>query len=43
VERTLPHLPPMVADMVRIQRFVGCRPAEVCLLRPADLDRSGDV
>ncbi|HMO84825.1 MAG TPA: site-specific integrase [Lacipirellulaceae bacterium] len=43
VEATLPHLPPIVADMVRIQRLTGCRPGEVCLLRPGDVDASGDV
>lgn len=43
VEATLPHLPAVVADMVRLQRFTGMRPAEVCIVRPCDLDRSGDV
>lgn len=43
VERTLPHLPPVVADMVRVQRLTGCRPEDVCRLRPSDLDRAGDV
>jgi integrase len=43
VDATLEHLPPIVADMVRLQRLTGMRPAEVCILRPRDLDRSGDV
>jgi integrase len=43
VDATLPHLSPVVADMVRFQRFTGCRPNEVCQLRPCDVDRSGDV
>jgi len=43
VDATLPHLPDVVADMVRLQRLTGARPAEVCILRPCDLDRSGDV
>ncbi len=43
VEATLPFLPSVVVDMVRFQRHTGCRPAEVCLIRPRDLDRSGDV
>ncbi len=43
MEATLPHLPQVVADMVRFQRLTGCRPAEVCLLRPSDVDTSGDV
>jgi integrase len=43
VEATLPHLPPVIADMVRLQRLAGARPAEICLLRPADVDTSGAV
>ncbi|MBA3484734.1 MAG: site-specific integrase [Pirellulales bacterium] len=43
VEDTLPHLSDIVADMVRLQRSTGMRPAEVCILRPCDLDRSGEV
>jgi integrase len=43
VEATLPHLPEVVADMVRFQRLTGCRPAEVCILRPIDIDTTGDV
>lgn len=43
VEATLPHLPPVVAAMVRLQRWTGARPGEVVLLRPCDVDRSGDV
>jgi len=44
LQATLPHLPQVVADMVRFQRLTGCRPGEVCQLRPGDVDRSaGDV
>jgi integrase len=43
VEATLPHLPVVVADMVRFQRLTGARPGEVCQLRPLDLDRTGEV
>ncbi len=43
VEETLPHLPEVVADMVRLQRLTGCRPGEVCTIRPCDIDRTGDV
>ena len=41
VEQTLPHLPEIVADMVRLQRLTGMRPGEVCILRPCDIDRVG--
>lgn len=43
VDATLTALPPIVADMVRLQRLVGCRPGEVCNLTPASFDREGDV
>ena len=43
VDRVLPRLPEIVADMVRFQRLTGCRPGEVCSVRPCDIDRSGDV
>lgn len=43
VDATIPHMPPIVADMVQFQRITGCRPSEVCNLTPASLDRSDDI
>jgi integrase len=43
VDATLACLPEVVADMVRLQRLTGMRPAEVCALRPCDIDRVSDV
>jgi integrase len=43
VNTTLPHLPVLVADMVRFQRLTGARPGEVCQLRPCDVDRDDEV
>jgi len=43
VTRTIPYLPRVVADMVRLQRLTGMRPEEVCLVRPMDIDRSGAI
>lgn len=43
VDATLPYLPLVVADMARFHRLVGCRPSEACLIRPCDIDRSGEV
>jgi integrase len=40
IDATLPFMPAIVADMVRFQLATGCRPAEVCMLRPCDLDTS---
>lgn len=41
VEKTLPHLPPAVADMVRVQLLTGCRPGELCLMHPDSIERPG--
>lgn len=43
VNMTLPRLSPVVADMVRVQLLTGCRPGEVCAMRPVDVNRDGDV
>lgn len=43
VNATLPFLTDIVADMVRLQRLTGMRPAEVCIMRPCDIDRSGEI
>ncbi len=43
VQATLPHLQIVVADMVRFQRLTGCRPQDVCNLRPCNVDMSSDV
>ncbi len=40
---TLEHLPAIVADMVRLQRLTGCRPEEICAIRPCDVNTSGPV
>lgn len=43
VAATLVKLPAIPADMVRVQRLIGARPIEVCIMRPCDIDRSGEV
>ena len=43
VTATLEYPPVVVADMVRFQRLVGCRPGEVRKIRPCEVDRSADV
>ena len=43
VEATLAFLPSTVADMVRLQRLSGCRPGEVCGIRPCDVERSTEA
>ena len=43
IDATLPYLPQIVGNMVRLHRLTGMRPAELCMMRPCDLDRSSDV
>jgi len=43
IEATLPHLPAMVRDMVRLQRLTGARPGELCKLRVSEIKAVGDV
>ena len=43
VEKTLPFMPPIVADMVRVQRLCGMRPQDIRNMRACDIDRTGDV
>lgn len=40
VDAVLPYLPEPIADMVRINKAVGCRPSEVCHLRWIDINKS---
>jgi integrase len=43
VDATCRHLPPVVADMVKLQLLLGCRPGEVCALKPKDVDRTKEI
>jgi integrase len=43
VEATLPHLPPVVQAMVKVQMLTGMRSDNLCTLCPRDIDRSRDV
>jgi integrase len=43
VDAMLPQLNPTVRAMVELQRLTGMRPGELVIIRPADVDRSGDV
>ena len=43
VDKTIQHIPnKQTADMVRIQRLTGCRPGELFMMRPRDIDKTGD-
>lgn len=43
VEAVLKVVTPHVAVMIRLQRLTGMRSDNLCSIRPADIDRSGDV
>jgi integrase len=43
VGRTLKFLPPIVAAMVRVQWWSGCRTQDVCNLRWEEIDRRGKI
>jgi len=43
VDATLPHLPPVVQAMVRVQQLTGMRPGEVVQMRACDIDMAGAV
>ena len=42
VEAILPHLQPVMRATVRVQVLTGIRPGELCQLRVADIDRTGE-
>jgi integrase len=43
VEATLAHVSPIIRAMIELQRLTGMRPGELCILRPMDIDRTGDT
>lgn len=43
VEATLPHLTPVLQDMVRLQLYTGARPGELVRITPGMVDRSGEI
>ena len=42
-QAALGQLSPVVGAMVQVQMLTGCRPCEVCMIRPCDIDRTGAV
>ncbi|MBA3313343.1 MAG: site-specific integrase [Planctomycetaceae bacterium] len=43
VNAILPHLNRQLRAMIELQIATGCRPGEVCILRPCDMNRDGEV
>ena len=43
VQATLPHLSPIVRAMIELQLATGCRPGELVILKPGDVNREAEV
>lgn len=44
IEATIKHIVnPRVVDMVKLHRLLGCRPTELCEMKPKHIDRTGEV
>ena len=43
VEATLPHLPPVVKDMVQLLLLTGMRVIESCIMQGCNIDMTGDI
>ena len=43
IKAVLEHVSPQIGAMIQIQCLTGMRPDEVTIMRPRDIDRSGDV
>ncbi len=43
INATLPYLSDVVADMVRLQRITGMRSTELCIIKPEQIERYGNI
>jgi integrase len=43
INATLPYLAPILQAMIKFQHLTGCRPTEVCLVRPCNIETSSAV
>lgn len=43
IDKTLEHCSSQIRDMIKFQLLTGCRPGEVCSIKPCEVDRSEDV
>lgn len=43
INQTLPHLPPILREAVKLQLKTGARPGEIINLRMCEIDRSGEI
>lgn len=43
VRATLLHVPRPIRAMIELQLYTGCRPDEICRIRPCEIDRTDEV
>jgi len=43
IEATLPFMPQVLQDMVRVQLYTGMRPGELCQMRATDIEVAGEL
>jgi integrase len=43
VSETIKHATTIIADMIKLQYLLGCRPGELCSMKSGEVDCSGDV
>ena len=43
IEATMPFLPPVLQDMIRVQLCTGMRPGELCQMRSVDIEAAGEL
>ena len=43
IETTLPYMPQVLQDMVRVQLYTGMRPGELCQMRAVDIEVAGEL
>jgi integrase len=43
IETTLPYMPQVLQDMVRVQLYTGMRPGELCQMRATDIEVAGEL
>ena len=43
IKVVLPHVPPQIAAMIRLQLLTGARPGEILIMRSCDIDAGGRV
>lgn len=43
VHKTIPFMPAVIQEMVKLHLLIGCRPGELCHIKPSMIDRSSEI